>query len=205
MVKNILFDLGGILYHISYQKTIDAFTKLGIKNASQIYNQQSQSQLFSLFETGKIDESEFLNDLQKINPNIPQKDLKIAWNSMLIGMPKQYINLLNELKNNYRLFLLSNANSTHIDYVKKDLKISLGINSIESYFEKAYFSHEIGMRKPHPETFDWVLNDAKIKAKETLFIEDTLQHIEGAKSIGLKTLHLKTNEAISIASLGKVL
>ena len=90
----------------------------------------------------------------------------------------------------YRLFLLSNANEIHIQYVNDFLKNRYNIPSINQFFEKAYYSQEIGMRKPHKSTFQWVLKDANILAKETLFIEDNAHHIEGAKQAGLKTHHL---------------
>lgn len=205
MIKNILFDLGGVLYHISYLKTIEAFKNLGIENAVNIYSQKQQSQLFDLFETGKINEENFFFELKQLSPLTTTEELKKAWNSMLLGMPKEYLQLLKNLKKKYNLYLLSNANVTHIKHVKADLQTNNGIDNLESLFDKAYFSQEIGMRKPHAETFKWVLEDAKIKAHETLFIEDSIQHIEGAKLAGLHCCHISSNKGLTEAFLGKAL
>ena len=195
-VKNILFDLGGVLFHIDYQRTIDAFKKLGITDFEKHFTQHQQNDLFDAFETGKISSSVFVNALQKSLPNCSQQEIINAWNAMLIGLPQEYLKLLEDLGKNYRLFLLSNANQIHIQFVNEYLQKNLNITSINEFFEKAYFSQEIGMRKPHRSTFEWVLKDANILAEETLFIEDTAQHIKGAKQAGLKTHHLDSNTAI---------
>ena len=195
-VKNILFDLGGVLFHIDYQRTIDAFKKLGITDFEKHFTQHQQNDLFDAFEIGKIKPEVFVKTLQKSLPLCSDQEIIDAWNAMLIGLPNEYLKFLEGLGKKYRLFLLSNANEIHIQFVNDFLKNSYNIPSINQFFEKAYYSQEIGMRKPHKSTFHWVLKDANILAKETLFIEDTPHHIEGAKQAGLKTHHLESNSAI---------
>ena len=195
-IKNILFDLGGVLFHIDYQRTINAFKKLGISDFEKRFTQHQQNDFFDAFETGKISQNIFVNTLQKCLPACSDQVIVNAWNAMLIGLPEQHLKILEELGKNYRLFLLSNANEIHIQFVNAFLKKRCNISSINQFFEKAYYSHEIGMRKPHKSTFEWVLKDSNILAEETLFIEDTAQHIEGAKQAGLKTHHLDSNKAI---------
>ena len=195
-VKNILFDLGGVLFHIDYQRTIDAFKKLGITDFERHFTQHQQNDLFDAFEIGKIKPEVFVKTLQKSLPLCSDQEIIDAWNAMLIGLPNEYLKFLEGLGKKYRLFLLSNANEIHIQFVNDFLKNSYNIPSINQFFEKAYYSQEIGMRKPHKSTFQWVLKDANILAKETLFIEDTPHHIEGAKQAGLKTHHLESNSAI---------
>ena len=195
-IKNILFDLGGVLFHIDYQRTINAFIELGIADFESHFTQHQQYNFFDAFETGKISTRIFINKLQKSLPACSDQEIVNAWNAMLIGLPEQHLKILEELGKNYRLFLLSNANEIHIQFVNAYLKEYYNINSINQFFEKAYYSQEIGIRKPHTSTFEWVLEDANILAEETLFIEDTAQHIEGAKQAGLKTHHLESNTAI---------
>ena len=195
-IKNILFDLGGVLFHIDYQRTINAFKKLGIADFEKRFTQHQQNDFFNAFETGKISQNVFINTLQKCLPACSDQVIVNAWNAMLIGLPEQHLKILEELCKNYRLFLLSNINEIHIQYINAFLKNSYNISSINQFFEKAYYSHEIGMRKPHKSTFEWMLKDSNILAEETLFIEDTAQHIEGAKQAGLKTHHLDSNTAI---------
>ena len=195
-VKNILFDLGGVLFHIDYQRTIDAFKKLGITDFEKHFTQHQQNDLFDAFELGKIKPEVFVKTLHESLPFCSDQEIIDAWNAMLIGLPNEYLKFLEILGEKYRLFLLSNANEIHIQFVNDFLKNRYNIPSINQFFEKAYYSQEIGMRKPHKSTFEWVLNDANILAKETLFIEDTAHHIEGAKQAGLKTHHLESNSAI---------
>lgn len=192
-IKNILFDLGGVLFHIDYHLTIDAFKSLGKVDFERLFTQNQQNTLFDSFETGKISSKSFVEGLQKFLPNCRKEVIIKAWNAMLLGLPAEHLYLLEELSKKYRLFLLSNANKIHIDFVNNHLSEMHDIENIDAHFEKTYYSHLIGMRKPHPSTFEFVLKDAGIKAKNTLFIEDTLQHIEGAKKAGLRTLHLKSN------------
>ena len=195
-VKNILFDLGGVLFHIEYQRTINAFKKLGITDFENHFTQHQQNDLFDAFETGKISSDFFVKTLQEFLPACSDQEIINAWNAMLIGLPQEYLKFLESLGKKYRLFLLSNANEIHIQFVNAFLKEHYNIPSINQFFEKAYYSQEIGMRKPHKSTFEWMLNEANILAKETLFIDDTAQHIEGAKQVGLKTHHLESNSAI---------
>ena len=195
-VKNILFDLGGVLFHIDYQRTINAFKKLGITDFEKYFAQHQQNDLFDAFETGKISSDFFVKTLQKYLLSCTKKEIIDAWNAMLISLPQDYLILLENLEKNYRLFLLSNANEIHIQFVNEYLQKNLNIPSINQYFEKTYYSQEIGMRQPHKSTFEWVLKDANILAEETLFIEDTDQHIKGAKKVGLKTHHLESNSDI---------
>ena len=197
-IKNIIFDLGGVIYAIDYLATIRAFKDLGIKNFEQIYAKAGQSDLFDDLETGKISKVEFFEGINKFLPNpLSPTQITDAWNAMLIGLPKEKLELLSCLSQKYRLFLLSNANELHIQCVNASLQKQHGIKNINGFFEKAYYSQEIGMRKPHKATFDWVLQDAGIQAEETLFIEDTAQHIAGAKLTGLKTHHLESNSALN--------
>jgi glucose-1-phosphatase len=204
-IKNILFDLGGVLYQIDYHLTIKAFEKLGIKEFNKHFSQQQQNQLFDKLETGKISNADFLNDMQKLLPHCSQSQITEAWNALLIDIPQENIDLLKQLSKSYNLYLLSNTNAIHVDRINKLLKHKYDLNSLDPLFTKAYLSHQIGLRKPHVETFKWVLEDARIQAEETLFIEDTLQHINGAKEAGIKTQLWESNKPLSGLFPGKAL
>ena len=185
-----------MLFYIDYQRTIDAFKTLGINNFDTYFSQHQQNSLFDDFEIGKISSKNFIRCLKKTLPHCSEREIIYAWNAMLIGLPEEYLFFLENLSRKYRLFLLSNANVIHIQFVNDFLQKKYNLPSINKYFEKAYYSHEIGMRKPHKSTFEWVLKDANILAKETLFIDDTAQHIEGAKKADLKTHQIESNSAI---------
>tara|TARA_B110000914_G_C15445062_1_gene438011 strand:- start:581 stop:1201 length:621 start_codon:yes stop_codon:yes gene_type:complete len=194
--KVIIFDLGAVILNINYQNTIDEFTKLGIKNASSFYSKKVQTDLFNQIETGKITAEKFLTELQKETNNATINQVKDAWNSMLLDLPNERLELIKALKNKYRIYLLSNTNNIHIDAFKKQL----GNAKWEDFcnlFDKMYLSHEVGLRKPNAEIFKHILTEQKLKAEEVFFIDDSPQHIEGAKKLGIKTHHLLDNENIT--------
>ena len=204
-IKNILFDLGGVLYHIDYGMTIKAFEKLGINNFHKHFSQQQQNNLFDQLETGKISNTDFIKEMKVLLPNCTKEEIINAWNGLLIGIPKENIQLLKDLSKQYRLFLLSNTNLIHINQINKLLYEDYNLKSLEPLFDKIYLSHQIGMRKPNRETFEWVLKDAGILAHETLFIEDSIQHIKGANKVGIRTQLWSSNESFKGFFLDKVL
>jgi putative hydrolase of the HAD superfamily len=166
MKKNlnaIIFDLGGVLYDIDVKRSVRAFEKLGLENFDELYSLKEQTELFDKLETGKIDREYFTKHLQKHLPHISdtQKILD-AWCALLIDMPQENIDILDELRKRYKLYLLSNTNEIHIEAINKYLKQNRNINDIRELFDKAYFSYEIGLRKTGVELFNYVLFDSYI-------------------------------------------
>ena len=189
--KAIIFDLGGVLIDIDYQKTIDAFVQLGMVDFNSIYSQASQQKLFSDYETGQISTQYFINQLIPfLKPGTSPNKVVEAWNAMILSVPKEKIALLENLKSNYPLYLLSNTNDLHVPEVRKEWA-KVTDKPMESYFNKIYFSHELHLRKPNADIFETVCERENLNPKTTLFIDDSIQHIEGAASIGLQTYHLK--------------
>ena len=195
-IKAIIFDLGAVILNINYQKTIHEFEKLGIKNPKSFYSKQTQINLFDKFEIGKISAEEFILELQKATCHASFKDIRSAWNAMLLDLPKNRINLLEKLNKTYSIFLLSNTNTIHISEFKRKLGREKYLN-FYNLFKKVYYSYKIGFRKPNTEAFRLILNENKLPAHKVLFIDDSPQHIEGAKKIGIKTYHLQDNEEIT--------
>ena len=204
-IKNILFDLGGVLYHIDYELTIKAFEKLGIKNFHEHFSQQKQNNLFDRLETGKIRDEDFIKEMKALLPHCTSEEIINAWNALLIGIPQENIQLLKDLSKHYRLFLLSNTNSIHINRINKLLYKDYNLKSLDPLFSKVYLSHKIGMRKPNNETFEWVLKDTGILAQETLFIDDSIQHIESANKLGIQTQLWGSNKLFKKFFLDKAL
>jgi len=195
-IKSIIFDLGGVLLNISYQNTIQEFEKLGVENSSAFYSKKSQTNIFNLLETGEISENEFVKVIKKSCKSVTPKQIIYAWNFMLLDLPKNRINLLINLKKEYQLFLLSNTNEIHINKFK-NIMGEEEYDKFYNLFNKVYYSHEIGMRKPNAEAFRLILDENNLKTKEVLFIDDSPQHIEGAKKLGIQTCHLKDDEEIT--------
>lgn len=186
-IKNIIFDLGGVIINLDTNKTIQEFNKLSTKQFETIYTQLQQSPIFDKFDKGEITETDFFNEIQKaLEVHIPIEKLLFAWNAMLLDFPKHRLQLLEKLKANYRLFLLSNTNETHISEFENTLFKQHGYQNLESFFETVYYSCRIGKRKPNSDIFDFVLKQNNLNPEETLFIDDSPQHIEGAIKSGIK-------------------
>jgi HAD superfamily hydrolase (TIGR01509 family) len=193
--KTIIFDLGAVILNINYQNTIDEFTKLGVNNAATFYSKKVQTNLFNQIETGMISSNEFLKALQKETKNANINQVEKAWNAMLLDLPEERIQLIEKLKNNYSIYLLSNTNAIHIDAIKKQLGKRKWL-AFCKLFDKMYLSHELGLRKPDVKIFEYILNEQKLKAEEVFFIDDSPQHIASAKKIGIHCHHLLDDENI---------
>ena len=196
-IKHIIFDLGGVLLNIDYQRTEDAFVDAGITNFKEIYSQMQQTPVFDLFEMGKIGREEFVSTLKGF-AKAPITDLQVieAWNAMLLNFPLRRLQILQQLRNFYDLYLLSNTNEIHEEAFNGILSRNHGMPSLGVFFDRAYFSHRVGLRKPMPEIFDMVLNNHGLNASETLFIDDSPQHIAGAKALGIQTIFLEKGMTI---------
>lgn len=196
-IKNIIFDLGGVLIDLDYDKTSTEFKKLGVENFDELYTQFKANELFEDIETGKISDQDFYSTISKYcSPGTTQQEMETAWNAMLLDFRVETLGTLKRLKERYKLFLLSNTNSIHIAAFKKIFTVDTGLPLLDVFFDKCYYSHLIQMRKPYEETYQYVLQDAGIKATETLFIEDSIQNIEGAKKVGIQTHLLLAPEKI---------
>ena len=195
-IKYIIFDLGAVLLNIDYQKTIDEFKKLGVKNASEFYSKKKQINIFDLLECGKISEQRFVDEFKETYSKASYAEIISAWNALLLDLPQNRVNLLKRIRKKYDIFLLSNTNSIHINEFRKQIGET---KYLEFYnlFKKVYYSYEIGFRKPNKEAFQIILNENNMNPKEVLFIDDSPQHIEGARALGIQTYHLKDNEDIS--------
>ena len=195
-IKAIIFDLGAVLLNINYQNTIDAFSKLGVKNASTFYSKKVQANLFNQIETGDITAKKFLSGLQKETNNASINQVSEAWNAMLLDLPENRLAVIQSLKKEYSIYLLSNTNPIHIDAFKKKLR-KVKWKKFCNLFDKMYLSHEVGLRKPNVAIFEYLLKEQNLQAHEVFFIDDSPQHIESANKLGIKTHHLKNGEEIT--------
>lgn len=190
-IEAIIFDLGGVFIHIDYLATIKEFEKLGFHKAHHLYSQSEQAFLFQQYEIGEISTQHFINKLMELTKyNITPNQVVHAWNAMIGDIEMRSLDLLKALQGKYRLFMLSNTNELHFEIVKRKWQNS-DSNSMDFYFEKVYVSNKLGMRKPHKETFEAVCQINGLIPENTLFIDDSFQHIEGAQKAGLQTYHLK--------------
>ena len=158
-IKNIIFDLGGVILDINYQATIDAFAKLGISNFSNLYSQKSQQKLFDQLETGHISSEEFIMRIQQMHSvQVSNEHIITAWNAMLKGVKKNKLDYIISLKSNYRTILLSNTNEIHIASFEQEMSNNQMLTHFKSCFENIYYSSRMGLRKPHSICFEKVLS-----------------------------------------------
>lgn len=185
-IRNIIFDFGGVLFNIDYRNTEQGFSKLiskdfSFKKASGLKRSLRQ------YETGKINTETFIWNIQKLcGQDVQGRDVMKAWNSMLLDMPKERFEYVKKLREKYKVFLLSNINEMHANWVDRYLKKNYGlVNWQEEYFDKVYYSHEIHLRKPTKSIYRFVMKDANIKGSESLFIDDLDENVLAARSVGL--------------------
>lgn len=191
-IKNILFDLGGVFLDINYQLTEQAFIDLGIADFGQRFNQQFSNTLFEDLETGKIDPETFYEAFRKeTGTDLSNKAIENAWNALLLDFPPERLEWLEMVGKKYPVYLFSNTNIIHYQCFMKMFENKFEGKSFNDYFLKAYYSHEIGLRKPYPYSYTKIMELEQLNPSETLFIDDTLKNIEGAKSAGLQTLWLQ--------------
>lgn len=186
--KNIIFDLGGVILNIDYSILITAFGKLGLENFEEHYSKAQQEKFFDLYEKGLISSEEFTSRLKNhCKAGTTDKDVADAWNSMLLDLPQKRMDLLNKLNKTHRTFLLSNTNDIHMTWIHNYLQKIFGIADFSGCFEKVYLSFLLNTRKPEAEIFELVLRENNLIPEETLFIDDSPQHLEGAGKLGIQT------------------
>jgi putative hydrolase of the HAD superfamily len=196
-IKNIIFDLGGVLLNIDFKQTELAFAKLGVGNFNQYYTLQSLSPLFEKLELGLITPEVFYNEFRTVaKVSLMNEEIRDAWNALLINYPLEWIKRLEEIRKNYKIYLLSNTNKIHYDAFIKMFNEQIGTGDFNKYFIKPYYSHEINLRKPEKECFEFVLKSENLNPKETLFIDDSETNVEAAKTVGLNTIHLPAPHTI---------
>ena len=192
-IRNIIFDLGGVILNIDFNEATNAFKALGIENFDSYFNQYHANPLFKKLELGAVEES-FYDDLRKAALiDASNESIDTAWNAMLLDFPAKKIEFLKELSTQYRLFLFSNTNAIHHAAFLQKFRLQFGYD-FDGLFEKAYYSHLIGYRKPEIKAFQFVLNDSKLEPGETLFIDDTLPNVEAANKAGINGLLLERDE-----------
>jgi glucose-1-phosphatase len=193
-VKNLIFDLGGVILDLSVDHTLQSFAKLSNLPAEKVKKIFIETPEFEQYEKGLLNDQQFRKFVCDIyNIQASDTDIDASWNAMLRGIPLVKLQLLQKLKENYRVFLLSNTNGIHLHFINEViLKDLTGNTVLDDYFHKAYYSHRMLKRKPEPEIFHEVLDENSLKAEETLFLDDNALNIEGAKAVGIATIYVNT-------------
>ncbi|MBS7254317.1 HAD family hydrolase [Flavobacterium branchiicola] len=188
MIDTIIFDFGDIFINLDKQATISGLQKLGLTEWTS-----ELDRLNILFETGDISHDDFLSGFQKELPNASIEEILKAWNAILADFPLYRLEFLQMLTKKYRLFLLSNTDSIHIETFENVSGVSF-YSDFYQCFEKVYFSFEIGMRKPNADVFQYLINKHELSPKRTLFIDDKKENTDSAAALGFNVWNLQVGE-----------
>ena len=187
-IKNIVFDLGGVLITLDRSEAVDRFVKMGLENAEELLNAYHQKGIFLELEEGKLTQEEFYESVRKeAGKYISNETIDHGWMGFLKELPEYKLTMLDDLKHQgYHLYLLSNTNPVIMDWAYSPAFSPQG-KSIVKYFDKLYLSYKIGYTKPHPEIFRFMFDDSGMIPSESLFIDDGAANIEMGKQLGMKT------------------
>ncbi len=188
MINTIIFDFGDIFINLDKKTTMDGFKNLGLKE----WNEELD-QLNIQFEKGNISRNEFLAGFQKHIPNASIEEIQDVWNTILADFPLYRLEFLQMLSKKYRLFLLSNTDSIHIETFEQRVGSSF-YGDFYQCFEKVYFSFEMGMRKPDAEIYQALLNQHELQPKRTLFVDDKKENTDAAAALGIQVWNLQVGK-----------
>lgn len=192
-IKNIVFDLGGVLLNLDFPKAVNAFKKAGFSQVEE----QMQSDIFHQFEIGEISSEEFRAAIREhAQVSLTDREIDDMWNLMLLDIPREKLELILNLRGKYMVYLLSNTNAIHWDYVCKNAFNYRGFR-MSDYFEEAYLSFEMHLAKPNPSIFEKMLQEANLLPKETLFIDDSEANCKAAEALGIHAYHYQIGDDLS--------
>lgn len=202
-IKSIVFDLGGVLMNIDFKRTFEAFEAIGFRGAEQAFQDPDINRLCMDFETGvycSIEMRRKFREMTGFKCNDIQFDT--AWNALLMDFPEERIRRVQELAKKYKTYLLSNTNPIHSKYFNAELNKHFGIESMDHLLDKAWYSHNLGFRKPDERTFHKVLKASRLVPEETLFADDYEPNVRVAESLGMHAIHITAEFTIIDALAG---
>ena len=199
-IKNIIFDLGGVIINLDNQLTENAFLTLGARPLKEYFGHGHAASFFKEYEVGGISDQQFVDNIKDLTGiTAPDEEIIQAWNALLLDFPSERIRLLKDLRKSYRIFLFSNTNALHLAHLQQIYRNTFPNDeyALDDLFERAYYSHILKMRKPDEASFQYILKENQLKGDETLFVDDALINVEGAEKAGLKGLFLRPGTTIT--------
>jgi putative hydrolase of the HAD superfamily len=196
-IKNIIFDLGGVILDIDENIVYKELEKMGV-NITELAHSKDFIDIMSKFDTGIYTAPTFRRKMKALVGQDKMTDQRFdaTWNAMLLDIPRERIEAIEQVKKHYKIFLMSNTNEIHYDLYVRDLQLRFGYNEFDALFNKSYFSFDIHLEKPDPRFFELILDHEGLVPEETLFIDDTAANIKVAKSLGINTYHISRDELV---------
>ena len=196
-IKNIIFDLGGVILDIDEKVVFNELEKLGI-NISQLSHSEELKQILSKFDTGIYTAPTFRKKLKELFHLDKMTDQKFdeLWNAMLFDIPQERMDAIEQVKKHYKIFLMSNTNEIHYDLYVRDLQLRFGYKEFDDLFDKTYMSFAEHLEKPDPRFFELIIDHEQLKPEDTLFIDDTPKNTEAARKLGIHTYTIRRDELV---------
>jgi len=198
MIKNLIFDFGGVIIDIEPIRVGQSFKDLGVKNVEKVHELAVSKGLYLDLEKGLITPAEFRDGLREVSGlKLTDTQIDSAWNSMIVNFPKSRFDLLKQLKNNYNVYLLSNTNEIHYNYFNQYAINHLGVKCLDDFFTKCFYSHKMKMRKPDPEIYIKMMETGKINPSESLYIDDIEENIMTGRELGIYSIIHNPKEEVN--------
>ncbi|MCS6934386.1 MAG: HAD family phosphatase [Chitinophagales bacterium] len=193
----LIFDLGDVIIDIDYHATINAFQQLSRVDFSEVVSYARQHPVFDRLERGEISAQEFRSELRRfLHPQVTDEQIDAAWNAILVGFPPEKLQLVENLKQNYEVYALSNINEIHTAQLDRVARERFGKERFSDFFHHAFYSHEVGHRKPEPEIFRYVTEVKNIAPERTFFVDDKKENVEAASAAGWHAYQLTDRNAL---------
>lgn len=204
-IQTLIFDFGGVILNLKTEKEWLEEDLLPNFYPEKLQALQQQG-LFQDIETGKIKPQDFIQQLKEIaiNEQITEEEIIHHWNGILKDIPQHRVDLIKKLKKKYRLILLSNTNEIHTEKFIKDMLQKFGEDILQANFDTVYYSQNIGLRKPHKEIYEFVMQEQGLQPSETLFLDDKADNLTEPQRLGIQTFHVNFNK-LSIVDLEHLL
>lgn len=196
-IKNVVFDLGGVLINLDFENCLNAFRKAGFKHIEQQIAQLEEEGLFARFERGEITPEEFREAVRKeTDESLSDRKIDDLWNLMLLNIPHEKLDLLLRLRGRYMVYLLSNTNAIHWNYASEQMFNYRGFQ-VKDFFEDIFLSFEMHKSKPNKDIYEQMMKDANILPEETCFIDDSEANCQAARALGIKAHHYHIGENLN--------
>ena len=196
-IKNIVFDLGGVLVDLDFKAAINGLQKAGFVNVKEQLQSFDREGIFQKFELGEMTAEEFRTAIRENSTvTLTDEEIDALWNAMLLEIPREKLELILDLRGKYMVYLLSNTNSIHWDFVCKNAFNYRGFR-VNDYFEETFLSYEMHLAKPDKAIYEKVLQDANLLAEETLFIDDSEANCKAAEEVGIHAHHYHIGDDLS--------
>lgn len=186
MIKNIVFDFGGVIADISREQAVQAFQDLGLKDADARLDKYHQTGIFQELEEGKLSADGFRHELGKLcGRELTPEDTRRAWLGFFTGVDSRKLEYLLELRKSYKVYILSNTNPFVMSWARSP-EFSPAGKPLDDYCDKMYLSYQIGITKPAREIFDYMVKDSGMLPAETLFVDDGASNTRAAEELDFR-------------------